>query len=458
MPRSTQSARTASAPVLCLTALLLGSAAQANDLIFTPGEGPFSWDAYEAFAAAHDYSGQALRIGGASTGEDKTKLDNMIAYFNAATGANAVLSGSESFEQDIVIGFQANSAPDIAMFPQPGLARDMAAAGNLAALPEGTAEWYRDTFAAGQSWADLASFNGPDGTEAVYGIFFGVDVKSLVWYVPENFEENGYDVPQSMEELKALTETIADDGLTPWCIGFASGAATGWPGTDWIEDLMLRLHPVEVYDDWVSNDMPFDDPRVIEAFEAFGWFALNDAFVAGGPSGVASTDFRDSPNGLFNFPPDCLMHKQASFIPTFFNAGISVGEDVDFFYFPAYESRDLGTPIMGSGGLVSATNERDVSMGFLEFLKTPFAHEVAIAQAQFLTAHLGANPDAYASGSQRALGEILTDATTFRFDGSDLMPGEIGTSAFWTGMVDFVTGTPAETVTRNIQSRWSQIR
>jgi len=458
MTHFTPPARRVHYSTFCLVATLIGSTAHASDLLFTPGEGPFSWDSYTAFSEAHDYSGQSLRIAGSSTGEDKAKLDNMIAYFNAATGATAALSGSDSFEQDIVIGFQANSAPDIAMFPQPGLARDMAAAGNLLALSDETANWYRETFAAGESWADLASFTGPDGADAIYGIFFGTDVKSLVWYVPENFEENGYDIPQSMEELRALTQQIAEDGLMPWCIGFGSGAATGWPGTDWIEDLMLRLHPVEVYDDWVSNDMPFDDPRVIEAFEEFGWFALNDAFVAGGPSGVASTDFRDSPDGLFNFPPDCLMHKQASFIPSFFPAGVRVGEDVDFFYFPAYHSRDLGTPIMGSGGLVSATNDRDVTLGFLEFLKTPFAHEVAIAQEQFLTAHLGANPDAYASPTQRALGEILTSATTFRFDGSDLMPGEIGTSAFWTGMVDFVTGTPAETVTSTIQGRWNQLR
>ncbi|WP_420793523.1 ABC transporter substrate-binding protein [Roseinatronobacter alkalisoli] len=454
----TPPARRFRTPALCLIALLPCSAGNASDILFTQGEGPFTWDSYTAFSEAHDYSGQTLRIAGSSTGEDKTKLDNMIAYFNAATGANVALSGSDSFEQDIVIGFQANSAPDIAMFPQPGLARDMAAAGNLQALPDETADWYRETFAAGESWADLATFTGPDGEAAVYGIFFGTDVKSLVWYVPENFEENGYDIPQSMEELRDLTQQIADDGLTPWCIGLGSGAATGWPGTDWIEDFMLRLHPVEVYDNWVSNDMPFDDPRVIEAFAEFGWFVLNNAFVDGGPSGVASVDFRDSPDGLFSFPPDCLMHKQASFIPSFFPAGVQVGEDVDFFYFPAYESRDLGKPIMGSGGLVSATNNRDVTLGFLEFLKTPFAHEVAIAQEQFLTAHMGANPDAYASATQRALGEILISATTFRFDGSDLMPGEIGTSAFWTGMVDFVTGTPAETVTSTIEARWNQIR
>ena len=83
----------------------------------------------------------------------------------------------------------------------------------------------------------------------------------------------------------------------PWCIGLGSGAATGWPATDWVEDIMLRTQPPEVYDAWVSNEMPFNDPRVINAVETFGTFALSDGWVQGGPGAVATTDFRDSPTG-----------------------------------------------------------------------------------------------------------------------------------------------------------------
>jgi alpha-glucoside transport system substrate-binding protein len=72
---------------------------------------------------------------------------------------------------------------------------------------------------------------------------YKADVKSLVWYVPENFEDAGYEVPGTMEELKALTEQIVADGETPWCIGLGSGGATGWPATDWVEDMMLRTQP-----------------------------------------------------------------------------------------------------------------------------------------------------------------------------------------------------------------------
>jgi alpha-glucoside transport system substrate-binding protein len=198
---------------------------------------------------------------------------------------------------------------------------------------------------------------------------------------------------------------------------------------------------------------------VIAAIEEFGWFARNDAFVDGGASTVATTDFRDSPDGMFEFPPKCYMHKQASFIPFFFPEGVEMGVDTDFFYFPAFAGKpELGKPLLGSGGLVSIADDTPVARAFLDFLKLPIAHEVMLAQGNFLSPHVDANPEAYSSDTQRALGEILTSATTFRFDGSDLMPGEIGTSAFWTGMVDYVTGASAEDVTAAIQARWDSIR
>jgi alpha-glucoside transport system substrate-binding protein len=434
-----------------------GAFAQA--LPFEPGEDDrFNWESHEEFAEEHDLSGQTLTITGPWTGLDAQNVTQVVAYFAEATGATVNYSGSDSFEQDIVIAAQAGSPPNIAVFPQPGLAEDMAARGFLSALDDETGDWLRENYAAGNDWVELASFAGPDGEEALFGFFYKIDVKSLVWYSPEQFEEAGYDVPQTMEELRELTEMIVEDGGTPWCIGLGSGAATGWPATDWVEDMMLRLHEPEVYDAWVVNELPFDSPEVVEAIEAFGWFARNDDFVQGGSQAVATTDFRDAPSGLFSFPPECYMHKQASFIPTFFPDGAEYGYDWDFFYFPAYEEKDLGQPVMGAGTLFSITDDSEAARVFIEWLKTPIAHEVWMGLSGFLTPHEGVNLEAFDDESLRAMNDILLEATTFRFDASDLMPGEIGAGAFWTGMVDFVTGADAEAVASQIQSRWDAMR
>ncbi|OLP58368.1 alpha-glucoside ABC transporter substrate-binding protein [Xaviernesmea oryzae] len=440
-------------------ALLAGSA-QAAELKFKPGEdSKFNWSSYDSFKSGHDLKGQTLAIFGPWRGEDQVLFESILDYFRAATGVDVKYSSSENYEQQIVIDTQAGSPPDVAILPQPGLIADLASKGYLTPLAEGTDKWLLDNYSAGQSWVDLSTYAGKDGKKQVYAFPYKIDVKSLVWYVPENFEDAGYQVPKTMEELKALTEKIAADGGKPWCIGLGSGGATGWPATDWVEDLMLRTQTPETYDKWVTNAIPFNDPAVLGAIDEFGWFAKNDKFVDGGVAAVSATDFRDSPKGLFSSPPKCYLHKQASFIPSFFPEGTKVGQDVDFFFMPPYASKpELGNPVLGAGTLAMVTKDTPASRAFIDFLKTPIAHEVWMAQSSFLTPYKSVNKDAYANGAMKKQGEILLNATTFRFDGSDLMPGKIGAGAFWTGMIDYVGGKSSADVGAQIQKAWDAIK
>ncbi len=436
-----------------LLALTAGMA-QAQDLVFAPGEGAFNWDSYNAFDAAHDLAGETLTIFGPWRGDDQVLVESMLAYFEAATGADVVYSSSESYEQQIVIDLEGGSPANISVLPQPGLIGNLAAQGFITPLPEGTEAWMNDNYAAGPSWVKLGTYAGPDGANHFYAFPYKADVKSLVWYSPENFEDAGYEVPTTMEELKALTDQIVADGGTPWCIGLGSGGATGWPATDWVEDMMLRTATPEQYDAWVNHTLPFSDPIVVNAINEFGNFARNDAYVSGGAGAVATTDFRDSPKGLFASPPQCYMHRQASFIPAFFPEGTVVGEDADFFYFPAYAEGDLGTPVLGAGTLAFITKDSPAAQAFIAWLQTPIAHEVWMAQKGFLTPMKGVNTELFGDPTLGKMNEILLNATTFRFDGSDLMPGAVGAGSFWTGMVDYAGGKSAEEVAAEIDASW----
>ena len=410
-----------------------------------------------ATAGSH-LTGEQVTVFGPWLGPDQENAEAVLAEFASQTGADVRYVGSDSFEQQILVDAEAGSAANVSIFPQPGLAADMASRGFLTPLADGTGDWIRENYAAGQSWVDLGTYAGADGSDSLYGFFYKIDVKSLVWYVPENFEDAGYDIPTSMEDLKSLSDQIVADGGTPWCIGLGSGGATGWPATDWVEDLMLRTQTPAVYDQWVSNEIPFNDPRVVAAIEEFGAFARNDGYVSGGAGAVASTDFRDSPKGLFASPPLCYMHRQASFIPAFFPEGTVVGEDADFFYFPAYAGKDLGSPVLGAGTVWGITNDSEGAHELIEFLKTPVAHEIWMARKGFLTPHKGVDSSVFSDPTLRKMNDILLGATTFRFDGSDLMPGGVGAGSFWTGMVDYAGGKPAAEVADEIQSSWDALK
>ncbi len=450
---------TSGALALALATSVAFAPAAVAQMKYPVGEGAFNWQSYEDWkASAPDLAGQDMSVFGPWTGAEKDAFENLLAYFNDATGGNATYAGSDSFEQQIVIDAEAGSAPNISVFPQPGLAANLASKGQLAPLPAGMDTFVSENFAAGPSWVNLGTYANETGEDAFYGLFFNVNVKSLVWYVPDNFEDAGYEIPESMEDLLTLADKIVEDGGTPFCIGLGSGAATGWPATDWVEDIMLRTQSPEDYDAWVSNELKFDDPKVVEAIETFGTFARNDAYVDGGAGAVATTDFRDSPKGLFTSPPKCYMHRQASFIPAFFPEGTKLGVDADFFYFPAFAGKDLGTPVLGAGTLMAITKDSPAAQAFMEFLKTPVAHEIMMAQGAFLTPLKTANLDTYADDSTKKQGEILTNATTFRFDASDLMPGKIGAGAFWTGMVDYAGGKDAAEVATGIQKEWDAIK
>lgn len=406
------------------------------------------------------FPGEVITIHGSMTGGDSEQFVNLTKCFEQATGTTVQYSGSRDFAALIVADARSGNAPNIAIFPQPGLLSDMAKEGHLAPLGDETDSWLKANYGAGSSWAALGTAKNAEGQENLYGFPYKMDLKSLVWYVPEQFEDNGYEVPSTMEELIALSDQMVADGYTPWCIGVESGNATGWTATDWMEDIMLRTTSAENYDRWVSNDLPFNSQEVVNAMNVYGQFSRNEDYVAGGTAAVATTYFGDAPKGLFTSPPNCLMHRQASFITAFFP---EKGEEVkdgraDAFYFPPFAGEDLGNPVLGAGTLYTITKDSPATRAFIKFLQDPAAHEMWMKQGVFLTAHKGADLSAYASDLQRKQGEILLNATTFRFDASDLMPGAIGAGAFWSEMTAFANGQDSKTTADNIQSAWDAIK
>ncbi|MGK7910750.1 MAG: ABC transporter substrate-binding protein [Synechococcus sp.] len=391
-----------------------------------------------------------VTILGSITGDGEATIAEVFAPFEDASGIDVMYEGTDQFATVLITRLAASNPPDVALFPQPGLMADLAREGELVALDNVLSD-EQLTSAFDLQWLELASVDNRP-----FGIWARVSLKSLVWYSPPAFEAEGYEVPNSWEELQALSDRMVGDGNIPWCIGLESGAASGWPGTDWVEEFVLRQSGPQVYDSWVSGKTPFSDPAIAAAFNSFTELVQDGDRVLGGAIGTLSTPFGDSPAALFDDPPGCYLHRQASFISTFFPDSVESGRDVGVFPFPAMNP-EFGNPLLVSGEQFGLLNETQETLAMMEYLTTEEPHRIWSQAEGFVSPFRGIAIANYTEPNTRKQAEILAAADTLRFDGSDLMPGEVGTGAFWEGILNLTGGdADLETVLKEIDNRWPQ--
>ncbi|MEZ3160558.1 ABC transporter substrate-binding protein [Microbacterium sp. BWT-B31] len=360
---------------------------------------------------------------------------------------------SKEFEAQIAVRAQGGTAPDIAIFPQPGLLADLAKRDFLKPAPAGVQKNVED------NWSeDWAKYGTVDGT--LYGAPLMASVKGWIWYSPATFEEHGWEIPTTWDGLLDLTTQIqSETGNPPWCVGFGSDAATGWPGTDWIEDVVLRQSGTEVYDQWVANEIPFTDPAIRSAFDEVGKILLDPRFVNagfGGTDTIVTTPFGDAATPLVS--KECTLHHQASFFDGFItDAGGTVAEDGDIWAFlmPGFGGENGGDVVTGGGEIVGAFSDDEATVKVLEYLSSADWANSRVSLGGVISANKGLDPaNASSNILKEAIGILQSDDTTFRFDASDLMPSAVGAGTFWQGMRDWVNGTPTETVLEQIESGW----
>jgi alpha-glucoside transport system substrate-binding protein len=386
-----------------------------------------------------------LRVFGNHRGADAEAFRTVLDEFTRQTGIETSYVGTAAFATRIQERVRNGDPPDVALFPQPAILTDMARAGYLTALDGDAAAAVEEGYA---DWAvDLVTVD-----QEVYGAWFRISLKSLVWYPPQVFAAQGYEVPTTWDELEALTNQMVGDGFTPWCLGMESFGATGWVGTDWVEDLVLRMHGPAVYDQWTSGEIPFTDERIEAAFAEFGKVALQPGQVAGGRRAILSVPALAAINPMFNDPPGCLLTRQASFQEGGLPEDVTIGPegDVDIFVLPPMDTTTA--PLLASGEVAATFSDSEEAQALVAFLASPQSGVPWAVVGGYNSPHLGFDPAIYGSELERRLDSLLRAADVVRFDGSDLMRPSVGTGTFWSGIIDYVAGEPLDRVLDDIQA------
>lgn len=398
--------------------------------------------------------GTVVTMSGPFVDNDAVKFENSIMSFEEMTGIDIQYEGSKEFEASIAIRIEGGNPPDIADFPQPGLLENFVKKGYVIDLNK-TLDMDKIKSNYIQSWLDMATMTAPEG-DIMAGLWARVNGKSLVWYNKREFDAAGYMVPETWEDLMTLQDMIIADGDTPWAIGIESGAATGWAMTDWVEEMMLRTTSLENYDKWVAGELKFDSPEVRTAIEAVAeiWFA--DGMVYGGRSSIPTTSFGDAPKVMFEKPPKAWMHKQGNFITSFFPDNLVANEDYDFFYLPSKDA-SLGKPVLVAGDIYGMFNDRPEVRMVMQYFATGASVEGWVKAGGAISPHKDAQLSWYTNVVDRKVAEVIKNATSVRFDGSDLMPGAVGAGSFWKEMTAYVADVKTlDEAVKSIDATWPQ--
>jgi len=404
-------------------------------------------------AMAGEFKGTKVTATGPFVDADAQKFDATVKEFEDKTGIDVQYQGSKEFEASIKAAVDAGNAPDIVDFPQPGLLATFVAQGKVVDLSK-QLDMAMLKANYNQSWLDMSLMTSKDGTQIMAGVWERVNGKSLVWYPKKAWDESGYKIPQTWDEMKTLMDQMVADGSTPWCVGIESGAATGWAATDWMEEIMLRTTSLENYDKWTTGKLAFSSPEVKHAAEVMAdlW---QDKYVYGGRAGIVKTSFGDAPLPMFDAAgPKCWMHKQGNFITSFFPEGSKAGVDYDFFYFPGLDAA-YGKPVLVAGDIWAAFSDRPEVMALMQYFTKGEHLKVWMQQGGAIAPHKDADLSWYGNDIERGVAKIIQEATAVRFDGSDLMPGQVGAGSFWKEMTGYVAGSEdLDTALKNIDASW----
>jgi len=380
-------------------------------------------------------SGGTVKVMAEWSGQEQANFLAVVKPFEDSTGIKVSYESTRDLTAVIKTRVAAGNPPDLAGVPNPQLLSQFAGQGKLTPL-DGVLDMSALKQNYSQGWIDLGTYQGK-----LYQVYSWVSLKGLVWYNPKNFSAKGYQVPKTWADMITLQGQIKASGTTPWCIGLKSGGADdGWPGSDWLKEIVLSQSGPDVYDKWVAGTQKWTSPEIKSAFTTWGTIlGSGDSNVYGGSNEITSASFKTAGDGLFTSPPKCYMHNQASFITSFFtsdNPSVQPGTDFNFFALPDVSSQFTGAHVVAgdSWGLFHDTPQ---ARKLLNYLVTADAQGIWVKAGGKLSPNKQTPLSDYPDALSKESAQILVGTQIAKYDATDNMPADMRTAA-WQAVLKFV--------------------
>jgi alpha-glucoside transport system substrate-binding protein len=323
----------------------------------------------------------------------------------------------------------AGNCPDVAIIPNIGVMKQLVDDGMIQPLDPIIPDF--DTYYAA-TWRALGSAKG-----VLYGLPLAASSKSMVWFGPQNISTIALNTPDTWTDLLGLADQLVTAGDTPFAIGAESGAASGWPLTDIFENILVRVAGPQAHRKLVSRELPWTDPLVHEAMQRFTDVVGEDDYLVGGQAGPLTINFMDALNMVLGEPPEASMYFGATWAGSVIAPGLDPLIDYDYFEFPQIDPQ-WGKPIVGGADLVILFNNKPEAQALLNYLATPAAAEILIANAEGLVSpNQGVDLALYANPITEKVAQQISNAENFLYDLDDQLPAELQ-AYFWSALLDFL--------------------
>jgi alpha-glucoside transport system substrate-binding protein len=369
------------------------------------------------------------------TGAEQASFMAVVKPFTDSTGITIKYEASRDQDALLTTRVASGNPPDLAAAPSPTLLTKFAKDGKVIALND-VVDMTALAAQNSKSWIDLGE---PLGDGKLYQVYSWVSLKGLIWYDPQNFTAKSYTVPTSWDSLLALQNQIKAGGTTPWCIGLESGAASGWPGSDWVKEIVLSQSGPSVYDNWWQGKQKWTSPEIKLAWQTWGQIlGANNANVYGGAKNMAATNFGDAGTPMFQTPPKCYMHNQASFITSFFtsaNPSLKPETNFNFFPLPDITAQYAGAHVV-AGDAWSMFKNTSQAKQLLQYLTTADAQAIWVKRGGKISPNNQVPLTDYPDPLSKSTAQILVATKIAKYDAGDLMPSDMK-NAYWAAVLKF---------------------
>jgi alpha-glucoside transport system substrate-binding protein len=374
-----------------------------------------------------------VHVMGVWGGDELKAFRTVAAAWEKRTGGRVEFEGTRDLAAVLRVRVIGGHPPDLAILPNPSLMKEFARTENLKPIDKvlKISQLRKDY---SYTWLDLGSVD-----EILFGLFVKATIKATIWYNPKEFAANMWEIPKTWEELITLSDRIVEEGKTPWSIAVESGGASGWPASDWIQEIFLHESGANLYDQWVDHRIPWTHEAVKSAFHKFGKIGLTPGYITGGPQAILATNFIDGSYLPFERPPRAYMYFLGGFTQSFIAKqfpDLKPGQDYDFFSFPTINPKYAGA-VTGGADVVVMFQDTPASRSFLKYMAMAKAWESWAKRGGYTSPNRSMILEVYPDPLASKMAKLLTTSPIFRFDADDLMPAEVQ-KTFWKGAMDYL--------------------